>query len=82
VADHFALQFLSAYSSELNPIERIWKLIRRRSLSNRYFPTLQDVTLAVAPLLRIWPRSNSTLQRLCAIAEHRQKLMTLCRCFW
>jgi len=68
VAGHFALHFLPPYSPELNPIERVWKLIRRRSLHNRYFPTLAEVTLAVAPLLRLWSRPNSTLQRLCAIA--------------
>lgn len=67
VAGHFALHFLPPYSPELNPIERVWKLIRRRCLHNRYFPTLQHVTRAVAPLLHIWSRPNSTLRRLCTI---------------
>jgi transposase len=29
-ADRFALDYLPAYSPELNPIERVWKLTRRR----------------------------------------------------
>jgi hypothetical protein len=35
-AHHFALDFLPAYSPELNPLERVWKLTRRRCLHNRY----------------------------------------------
>jgi hypothetical protein len=29
VADHFRLHFLPPYSPQLNPIERVWKLLRR-----------------------------------------------------
>jgi transposase len=68
VADHFCLHFLPPYSPELNPIERVWKLVRRRCLHNRYFATLDEVIAAVRPVFRIWSRPNSTLQRLCGIA--------------
>jgi transposase len=67
VADHFRLYFLPPYSPELNPIERVWKLIRRRCLHNRYFRGLNEVVLALEPRLRDWSRPNSTLRRLCAI---------------
>ena len=43
-ADDFALDYLPPYSPELNPIERVWKLTRRRCLHNRYFPQLDEVT--------------------------------------
>src|SRR5215467_9237640 len=39
----FALDFLPPYSSELNPIERVWKLTRRLCLHNRYFGFLERV---------------------------------------
>ena len=68
VAGHFSLNFLPPYSPELNPIERVWKLIRRCCLHNRYFHQLSDVVLALEPRLRDWSRPNSTLRRLCAIA--------------
>lgn len=68
VADHFALHFLPPYSPELNPIERVWKLIRRTCLHNRYFPDLNDVVLALKPRLRAWSQPNLTLKRLCGIA--------------
>ena len=67
VSDHFCLHFLPPYSPELNPIERVWKLIRRCCLHNRYFPALSDVVSAIEPQLRAWSRPNLTLKRLCGI---------------
>ena len=67
VADHFGLHFLPAYSPDLNPIERVWKLIRRCCLHNCYFPNLDDVVSALEPRLRAWSRPNLTLKRLCGI---------------
>jgi transposase len=67
VSDHFQLHFLPPYSPELNPIERVWKLIRRCCLHNQYFPTLEGVVAALAPRLQAWSRPNTTLRRLCGI---------------
>lgn len=67
VADKFRLHFLPPYSPELNPIERVWKLIRRRCLHNQYFADLNDVIAAITPCLRDWSRPNPTLRRLCGI---------------
>jgi len=67
VAPEFRLHFLPPYSPELNPIERVWKLTRRRSLHNRYFARLDDVSHAVKLLFREWCRPNQTLRRLCAL---------------
>ena len=67
VATHFRLHFLPPYSPELNPIERVWKLIRRRCLHNQYFPDLSCVVDALQPRLREWSRPNATLRRLCGI---------------
>ncbi len=67
VAGRFCLHFLPPYSPELNPIERVWKLTRRRCLHNRYFATLEEVSTAVAPVFKTWSRPNATLRRLCGI---------------
>lgn len=64
--DKFALDFLPAYSPELNPIERVWKLTRRGCTHNRYFPTLDSVIAAVEPQFDRWQKGNETLRRLCA----------------
>lgn len=66
-AKEFALDYLPAYSPELNPIERVWKLTRRRCLHNRYFPTLDEVIAAVEDEFSAWIRGSDTLRRLCAI---------------
>jgi transposase len=64
----FALEFLPPYSPDLNPIERVWKLTRRLSLHNRYFPTLQAVIAAVEGTFASWATANATLKRLCAVS--------------
>ncbi|HTF66613.1 MAG TPA: IS630 family transposase [Edaphobacter sp.] len=66
-ADNFALDYLPPYSPELNPIERVWKLTRRRCLHNRYFPKLDNVIATVEAEFAQWTTRNETLRRLCAI---------------
>src|SRR5712691_1959866 len=63
----FVLDFLPPYSPELNPIERVWKLTRRRCLHNRYFENLKDIISAVETEFANWTRRNDVLRRLCAI---------------
>ena len=66
-AKRFALDFLPSYSPELNPIERVWKLTRRRCLHNRYFGQLDEVIVAVETEFANWVKPNNTLRRLCAL---------------
>jgi transposase len=66
-AADFVLDYLPPYSPELNPIERVWKLTRRRCLHNRYFPRLDAVIEAVEAEFDGWAAGNQTLRRLCAI---------------
>ena len=61
------LSFLPAASPELTPIERVWKLTRRRCLHHRYFPTFDSITEAVESTFDEWRAPNETLRRLCAI---------------
>lgn len=63
----FELDFLPPYSPDLNPIERVWKLVRRLRLHNRYFGSLQEVAETVEDLFWHWGHRNDTLRRLCAI---------------
>lgn len=66
-ARSFQLDFLPAYSPDLNPIERVWKLTRRLCLHNQYFPSLDHVIEAVEWQFMQWAHGNETLRRLCAI---------------
>ena len=63
----FAQEFLPPYSPDLNPIERVWKLTRRKATHNRYFPTLDAFGEAVDEVFAQWQHGNETLRRLCAI---------------
>ncbi len=47
--DHPHLEFyrLPSYSPQLNPIERFWKILRRRATHNRLFDTLADLRRSI-----------------------------------
>ncbi len=66
-AGRFRLHFLPPYSPELNPIERVWKLTRRRRLHNQYFAALSSVADSVESLFAEWQDGSHSLRRLCAI---------------
>jgi transposase len=61
------LLFLTPYSPDLNPIERVWKLTRHLCTHNQYFQELQDLAGSVAEQLARWARPNDCLRRLCAV---------------
>lgn len=63
----FRLLFLPPYSPDMNPIERVWKLVRRLATHNRYFQDLAGLMTAVELVLAQWGHGNATLRRLCAI---------------
>lgn len=63
----FTVEFLPSYSPELNPIERVWKLTRRKATHNQYFPTLPAIAERVEEVFEPWQTDNATLRRLCAV---------------
>lgn len=65
--DRFSLEFLPAYSPELNPIERLWKFTRRLATHNQYFQTLTDIINAVEKVFIQWRLGSETVRRLCSI---------------
>jgi hypothetical protein len=44
---HLKFKRLPAYSPHLNPIERLWKVLRRRATHNRLFDTLADLKRSI-----------------------------------
>jgi transposase len=63
----FVLDFLPPYSPELNPIERVWRLVRRKCIHNRYFPVLENVISTVEKQFAQWACGSEALRTLCAI---------------
>jgi len=47
------LHFLPPYSPNLNPIERLWKLMKERVMYNTYYEYFDDFKLAVMVFLRL-----------------------------
>lgn len=62
-----ALEFLPAYSPELNPIERVWKLTRKLCTHDTYFEKIEQLIDAVTIQHAMWNVPNETLRRLCCI---------------
>jgi transposase len=44
---HLEFKRLPSYSPQLNPIERFWKILRRRATHNRLFDTLADLKTSI-----------------------------------
>lgn len=65
---YLRLEFIPAYSPELNPIERVWKLTRKLCTHNVYFEELAQLTESVTQQYRRWRRPNNTLRKLCCIS--------------
>ena len=59
------LDFLPPYSPELNPIERVWKLLRKLATHNCYFATLEELTHVVTREMKRFEKPNRTLVSLC-----------------
>ena len=59
--------FLPPYSPELNPIERVWKMIRKNYIHNQYLPSLEYLKKIVKEQINIWGKSNIVLHKLCCI---------------
>lgn len=58
--------FLPPYSPELNPIERIWRITRRKITHDRYFESVQELHTALSDQFLKWETPNQTLKVLCA----------------
>ena len=61
------LEFLPAYSTELDHVERVWKLTRRLCTHNCYFETLDELVATVFDQFDTWGKPNKNLRRLCAV---------------
>ena len=58
------IEYLPSYSPNLNPIERLWKFMKKEVMANRYFPDLETFQIELMLFLR-------------GIRKHRQELSSL-----
>lgn len=70
---HLEFKRLPSYSPQLNPIERFWKLLRRRATHNRLFDTIADLKKSVRASLSYFQTVRS---RLLTLINGRKKKST------
>ncbi|OQB91582.1 MAG: hypothetical protein BWX83_00508 [Candidatus Cloacimonetes bacterium ADurb.Bin117] len=56
--------FLPPYSPELNPVERLWKMIKKNTLHNKLYDSLKQLEQAVVEYFDIL--TQEVLRKLCA----------------
>ena len=61
------LLFLPPYSPDLNPIERVWKFVRKHATHNKYFQILEELRSALDEQFGIYHKENEVLKKLCAV---------------
>jgi transposase len=61
---HLRLKRLPSYSPQLNPIERLWKVLRRRATHNRLFDTLADLKRSIRASLSYFQTMRERVRTL------------------
>jgi transposase len=70
---HLEFKRLPSYSPQLNPIERFWKLLRRRATHNRLFDTLADLKTSIRNSLSYF---QTVRDRVKTLLKRRPKKQT------
>ncbi len=65
IPKNIKIEYLPAYSPELNPVERLWKWLKENTIHNRIFSNIEEVMDAVV----------NELKKLT-----KNKIMSLCKC--
>jgi len=61
---HLELKRLPSYSPQLSPIERFWKVLRRRATHNRLFDTLADLRRSIRASLSYFQTMRARVKTL------------------
>ena len=67
---HLEFKRLPSYSPQLNPVERLWKKLRRRATHNRLFDTLADLKTSIRATLSYFQTMRHKVK---SIVEGRPK---------
>ncbi len=73
---HLRLKRLPSYSPQLNPIERLWKVLRRRATHNRLFDTLADLKQSVRASLCYFQTMKTRIKTLLQSARRKRANQT------
>jgi len=70
---HLEFKRLPSYSPQLNPVERFWKVLRRRATHNRLFDAIADLKKSVRASLSYF---QTVRQRVLTLINGRRKKST------
>jgi transposase len=63
--NNIQLIYLAPYSPELNPVERFWQHIKRYTIKNKIYETLDELEVAVCSFLK--ELKTQDVQTICAV---------------
>jgi hypothetical protein len=69
---HLEFKRLPSYSPQLNPIERLWKKLRRRATHNRLFETLADLKSSLRASLSYFQTMRHKVKSIIAARPKRK----------
>jgi len=69
---HLEFKRLPSYSPQLNPIERLWKKLRRRATHNRLFDTLADLKSSLRASLSYFQTMRHKVKSIIAGRPNRK----------
>jgi transposase len=69
---HLKFKRLPSYSPQLNPIERVWKVLRRRATHNRLFDALADLKQSIRASLSYFQTVRDRVKTL-LLSRRKQK---------
>jgi transposase len=63
-ADRLSVHPLPSYSPDYNPIEHLWRNVKRDKTHNRYFPTFEDLVQAVETGMAKFQQDSAAVRQL------------------
>ena len=64
INEYVVFVYMPPYSPDLNPIELMWRFIRRHVTHNKYFSDVEDLRIAITNFLKQYEKENPTLKNL------------------
>ena len=76
ILDKVVFVYLPPYSPDLNPIEQVWRIVRREVTHNRYFATIESMTAKLDEYFAQYTKPNSKFESLCSFQYRSSALQT------
>ena len=72
IVDKVVFVYLPPYSPDLNPIEQVWRVVRREVTHNRYFATIESMIEKLDEYFSKYTKPNEKFASLCSFNYENQ----------